>query len=58
MTDRAKDSRHLGHPLPIQINLADAFDAGEHVVDRLAPNADEFRADDACHEIARMIEHS
>ena len=50
--------RNGRHPLAIQINLADAFDACEHVINRLAPNADEFRADDACHEIARKIEHS
>src|SRR6266700_4901673 len=48
--------RDFGHSLPIQIHFADAFDAREHVVNRLAADAHQFRANNARHEIARQIE--
>ena len=49
--------RHLRHALPVQPDFADAFDAREDVIDRLAAEAHQFRADDARHEIARQIEN-
>jgi hypothetical protein len=48
---------YLRHPLPIQPNFTDAFDPREHVVNRLAADAHQFRTDDARHEIARKIEN-
>jgi hypothetical protein len=49
--------RHLRHALPIEPNFADAFDACEHVVDRLTADSHQFRADDSPDEIARKIEN-
>ncbi len=49
--------RYLRHALAVEINLTNAFDAREHVINRLAANAHQFRADDARHEIARKIEN-
>src|SRR6202022_4807819 len=51
--------RHLGlrHALAIEVHFADAFDAREHVINRLAANAHKLGADDARYEIARKIEN-
>src|SRR5262245_58507379 len=48
--------RHLCHTLPIQPDLADAFDTREHIVDSLAADAHQLGANDARDEIARKIE--
>src|ERR1700730_2350799 len=49
--------RHLRHALPIEVNLADAFDPREDVINCLAADAHQFRAHDAGHEIARKLEN-
>src|SRR5438034_3281546 len=41
----------------MEVDLADAFDAREHVIDSLAANAHELCAYDARHKIARKIEN-
>ena len=53
----ARYLRHLRHALSIQPDLANTFDAREDVVNRLAANADQFRAHDPGHEIAWQIEN-
>ena len=47
---------HLRHALTIEINFADAFDAREHVINRLTADANQVRTHDPGHEIAREIE--
>src|SRR4030081_1451115 len=51
--------RHLRlrHALSIQPNFTDAFDPREHVINRLAADAHQLRADNARHEIARNIQN-
>jgi len=49
--------RHFGHALAVEPNFADAFDTRENVINRLAADAHQFRADDACYEIAGQIEN-
>src|SRR5437016_10852363 len=48
--------RHLRHPLAIQVNFADAFDARQHVINCLTANADQFGTNDARYEVAWKIE--
>ena len=45
------------HALPVQPDFADAFDAGEDLIDSLAADAHQLSADDAGHEIARKVEN-
>ena len=53
----ARGLRHLCHALAIQPHLADAFNAGQDVINRLAAEAHQFAAHNARHEIAREIEN-
>src|ERR1700716_3262768 len=57
--NRINALRHLGlrHALAIEVHFADAFDARENVINRLAANAHKLGADDARYEIARKIEN-
>src|SRR5205085_6963854 len=45
--------RHLCHALAIQPHFADAFDARENVVDRLAADEDQLGANDSRYEMTR-----
>src|ERR1700745_2622444 len=56
-TARMAVLRYLRHPLTIEIDFADAFYPREHVINSLAAEAHQFRADDARHEITREIEN-
>src|SRR5438046_10582537 len=47
--------RHFCHPLSIQPDFADAFDARQNIIHRLAADADQFRTHNPSHEIARKI---
>src|SRR5437899_8096631 len=49
--------RHFCHALPIEVNFADAFDARQNVIHRLAADTDQFRTHNASHEVARKIEN-
>src|SRR5205823_14994973 len=49
--------RHLRHALSVQPHLADAFDAGEYVIDSLAADAHQLRTDDSPDKIAWKIEN-
>lgn len=49
--------RHRRHALAVQIDFADPLDPGQHVIGRLAPDPDQFRANDPSHEIAWQIEN-
>ena len=44
------------HALSVEIDFADAFDAGEHVIHSLAANSHQFAADDARHKVTRQIQ--
>ena len=48
--------RHLCHTLPVEPNFADAFDACEHIIDRLTADTHQLCANDAPDEITREIE--
>ena len=50
-------SRHVRHPLTIQVNFADAFYPREHVINGLAAKPHQFGADDPRHEITGQIEN-
>jgi hypothetical protein len=47
--------RDLLHALAVHPNFADAFDARQDVINRLAPDAHQFRTHDAGHEVARKL---
>ena len=55
--DTQLPSRHMRHALSVHPNFADAFYPREDVIDGLAAQPHEFRADNARHKITRQIEN-
>jgi hypothetical protein len=49
--------RNFRHALAVEVYFADTFDAREHVINGLAPDAHQFGPYDACHKIARKIQN-
>src|SRR5438067_9521913 len=45
------------HALAIEVNLANPFDPGQHVVGGLTAHTHQFDADNSGHEIARQIQN-
>src|SRR5215469_18075002 len=50
-------SRHLGHSLAIEPNLANTFYPREHIIYGLAADSHQFRPDDSRYKITRQIQN-